>query len=137
MVTQLHISTLLSKFYLHSCNKIADSTFSQIFLNNSLSPSLSPLASEFSISLKASIFFLLFSHCPQLTAVHCNSEYQHLYRPLLGCLALLVFQASVPNLCVLFVLFSGDDFAVIQQEILMMRDCKHRNIVAYHGSYLR
>jgi len=33
--------------------------------------------------------------------------------------------------------FPGDDFAVIQQEILMMRDCKHPNIVAYHGSYLR
>ncbi|KAL5009247.1 hypothetical protein ScPMuIL_014828 [Solemya velum] len=31
----------------------------------------------------------------------------------------------------------GDDFAVIQQEIVMMKDCKHRNIVAYYGSYLR
>ncbi|CAH1790870.1 unnamed protein product [Owenia fusiformis] len=31
----------------------------------------------------------------------------------------------------------GDDFAVIQQEILMMKDCKHLNIVAYFGSYLR
>jgi len=26
---------------------------------------------------------------------------------------------------------------VIQQEILMMRDCRHENIVAYFGSYLR
>ncbi|XP_055878819.1 mitogen-activated protein kinase kinase kinase kinase 5-like isoform X1 [Biomphalaria glabrata] len=31
----------------------------------------------------------------------------------------------------------GDDFAVIQQEIIMMKDCKHPNIVAYFGSYLR
>lgn len=34
-------------------------------------------------------------------------------------------------------LFKGDDFAVIQQEILMMRDCRHPNIIAYYGSYLR
>ena len=32
---------------------------------------------------------------------------------------------------------SGDDFAVIQQEIIMMKGCKHPNIVAYFGSYLR
>ncbi|XP_035704136.1 mitogen-activated protein kinase kinase kinase kinase 3 isoform X3 [Folsomia candida] len=31
----------------------------------------------------------------------------------------------------------GDDFSVIQQEILMMKDCRHPNIVAYFGSYLR
>ncbi|XP_030273576.1 mitogen-activated protein kinase kinase kinase kinase 3-like isoform X5 [Sparus aurata] len=31
----------------------------------------------------------------------------------------------------------GEDFAVVQQEILMMKDCKHSNIVAYYGSYLR
>nr|XP_006815628.1 PREDICTED: mitogen-activated protein kinase kinase kinase kinase 5 [Saccoglossus kowalevskii] len=31
----------------------------------------------------------------------------------------------------------GDDFSIIQQEILMMRECKHPNIVAYFGSYLR
>ncbi|XP_073994989.1 MAP4K3-like protein hppy isoform X3 [Rhodnius prolixus] len=31
----------------------------------------------------------------------------------------------------------GDDFAIIQQEILMMKDCKHQNIIAYYGSYLR
>ncbi|XP_040891533.1 mitogen-activated protein kinase kinase kinase kinase 3-like [Toxotes jaculatrix] len=30
----------------------------------------------------------------------------------------------------------GEDFAVVQQEILMMKDCKHSNIVAYYGSYL-
>lgn len=31
----------------------------------------------------------------------------------------------------------GDDFALIQQEILMMKDCQHPNIIAYFGSYLR
>ncbi|XP_071963703.1 mitogen-activated protein kinase kinase kinase kinase 5-like [Antedon mediterranea] len=31
----------------------------------------------------------------------------------------------------------GDDFTIIQQEILMMKDCKHENIVGYFGSYLR
>ncbi|XP_037275004.2 MAP4K3-like protein hppy isoform X12 [Rhipicephalus microplus] len=31
----------------------------------------------------------------------------------------------------------GDEFGVIQQEILMMKDCRHPNIVAYFGSYLR
>ncbi|MBN3319662.1 M4K2 kinase, partial [Atractosteus spatula] len=31
----------------------------------------------------------------------------------------------------------GDDISSIQQEITMMKDCKHKNIVAYFGSYLR
>ncbi|XP_064622128.1 mitogen-activated protein kinase kinase kinase kinase 5-like isoform X3 [Lineus longissimus] len=31
----------------------------------------------------------------------------------------------------------GDDFSIIQQEILMMKDCKNPNIVRYFGSYLR
>uniref|UniRef100_A0A673KYX7 Mitogen-activated protein kinase kinase kinase kinase n=1 Tax=Sinocyclocheilus rhinocerous TaxID=307959 RepID=A0A673KYX7_9TELE len=30
-----------------------------------------------------------------------------------------------------------EDFDVVQQEIIMMKDCKHSNIVAYFGSYLR
>uniref|UniRef100_H3BGY6 Mitogen-activated protein kinase kinase kinase kinase n=1 Tax=Latimeria chalumnae TaxID=7897 RepID=H3BGY6_LATCH len=30
-----------------------------------------------------------------------------------------------------------DDFSVIQQEILMVKTCKHHNIVAYFGSYIR
>ncbi|XP_043918122.1 mitogen-activated protein kinase kinase kinase kinase 5-like isoform X2 [Protopterus annectens] len=30
-----------------------------------------------------------------------------------------------------------DDFSVIQQEIVMVRSCKHSNIVAYYGSYFR
>ncbi|XP_060519377.1 mitogen-activated protein kinase kinase kinase kinase 5 isoform X2 [Cylas formicarius] len=32
---------------------------------------------------------------------------------------------------------AGDDFGIIQQEILMMKDCRHPNIIAYYGSYLR
>ncbi|XP_059842409.1 mitogen-activated protein kinase kinase kinase kinase 3 isoform X4 [Hypanus sabinus] len=31
----------------------------------------------------------------------------------------------------------GEDFAIVQQEIIMMKDCKHSNIVAYFGSYRR
>uniref|UniRef100_A0A5S6QZ18 Mitogen-activated protein kinase kinase kinase kinase n=1 Tax=Trichuris muris TaxID=70415 RepID=A0A5S6QZ18_TRIMR len=31
----------------------------------------------------------------------------------------------------------GDDFSVIQQEIVMMKECKHPNIIAYYNSYLR
>src|SRR6218665_3193215 len=31
----------------------------------------------------------------------------------------------------------GDDFSVIQQEIRMMKDCLHPNIVRFYGSYLR
>ncbi|KAL7992810.1 hypothetical protein Chor_017066, partial [Crotalus horridus] len=32
--------------------------------------------------------------------------------------------------------FPGDDFSLIQQEIYMVKECKHCNIVAYFGSYL-
>lgn len=31
----------------------------------------------------------------------------------------------------------SDDIVIIQQEIVMMRDCRHPNIIAYYGSYLR
>ncbi|XP_029025986.1 mitogen-activated protein kinase kinase kinase kinase 5-like isoform X2 [Betta splendens] len=30
-----------------------------------------------------------------------------------------------------------DDFSIIQQEIVIVRSCKHANIVAYYGSYIR
>ncbi|XP_076014694.1 mitogen-activated protein kinase kinase kinase kinase 5 [Genypterus blacodes] len=30
-----------------------------------------------------------------------------------------------------------DDFSVIQQEIVIVKSCKHRNIVAYYGSYIQ
>ena len=33
-------------------------------------------------------------------------------------------------------LFPGDDFSIIQQEIFMVKECMHHNIVAYFGSYL-
>ncbi|KAG1700914.1 Mitogen-activated protein kinase kinase kinase kinase 3 [Nymphon striatum] len=32
---------------------------------------------------------------------------------------------------------AGDDFSIIQQEILFMKDCRNSNIVAFFGSYLR
>lgn len=32
--------------------------------------------------------------------------------------------------------FPGDDFSIIQQEIFMVKECMHHNIVAYFGSYL-
>ena len=32
---------------------------------------------------------------------------------------------------------AGDDFNIIQQEILMMLQCSHPNIIAYFGSYLK
>ncbi len=31
----------------------------------------------------------------------------------------------------------GDDFSIVQQEIFMLKECKHPNIIAYFGSYLR
>uniref|UniRef100_A0A8C1PYA4 Mitogen-activated protein kinase kinase kinase kinase 6 n=1 Tax=Cyprinus carpio TaxID=7962 RepID=A0A8C1PYA4_CYPCA len=37
----------------------------------------------------------------------------------------------------LFPFLSGDDISSIQHEITMMKDCTHKNIVAYFGSYLR
>uniref|UniRef100_A0A671L8T8 Mitogen-activated protein kinase kinase kinase kinase 2-like n=1 Tax=Sinocyclocheilus anshuiensis TaxID=1608454 RepID=A0A671L8T8_9TELE len=37
----------------------------------------------------------------------------------------------------LFLFLSGDDISSIQHEITMMKDCTHKNIVAYFGSYLR
>uniref|UniRef100_A0A8D2LEY7 non-specific serine/threonine protein kinase n=1 Tax=Varanus komodoensis TaxID=61221 RepID=A0A8D2LEY7_VARKO len=32
---------------------------------------------------------------------------------------------------------ADDDCTTIQQEILMVKTCKHHNIVAYYGSYIR
>ena len=32
---------------------------------------------------------------------------------------------------------AGEDFNIIQQEIGILADCKHENIVGYYGSYLR
>lgn len=41
------------------------------------------------------------------------------------------------SVCLWFLsLFPGDDFSIIQQEIFMVKECKHHNIVAYFGSYL-
>ncbi|XP_073454828.1 mitogen-activated protein kinase kinase kinase kinase 1 isoform X2 [Aquarana catesbeiana] len=32
---------------------------------------------------------------------------------------------------------SDEDFSVIQQEVIMLKSCAHKNIVAYYGSYMR
>lgn len=32
---------------------------------------------------------------------------------------------------------AGDNFSAIQQEILVLMDCKHSNIISYYGSYLK
>uniref|UniRef100_A0A4W5K587 Mitogen-activated protein kinase kinase kinase kinase n=1 Tax=Hucho hucho TaxID=62062 RepID=A0A4W5K587_9TELE len=47
-----------------------------------------------------------------------------------------VFKVNVRT-CDLHALCSGDDITSIQQEITMMKECKHKNIVAYFGSYHR
>lgn len=38
---------------------------------------------------------------------------------------------------VIFLCATGEDFNIIQQEIAILSDCKHSNIVGYLGSYLR
>lgn len=46
--------------------------------------------------------------------------------------------ANCLSMCARFLpLFPGDDFSIIQQEIFMVKECTHPNIVAYFGSYLR
>lgn len=36
----------------------------------------------------------------------------------------------------LLALFADDDVSTLQKEILILKTCRHANIVAYHGSYL-
>uniref|UniRef100_A0A674AT55 Mitogen-activated protein kinase kinase kinase kinase n=1 Tax=Salmo trutta TaxID=8032 RepID=A0A674AT55_SALTR len=43
---------------------------------------------------------------------------------------------STSDLAVFVSLLPGDDFSIIQQEIFMVKECMHHNIVAYFGSYL-
>ncbi|XP_067130068.1 mitogen-activated protein kinase kinase kinase kinase 3-like isoform X2 [Centruroides vittatus] len=47
------------------------------------------------------------------------------------------FSVNEPAAVKIIKLEPGDDFGIIQQEILMMKSCRHTNIVAYFGSYLR
>ena len=49
----------------------------------------------------------------------------------------VVFCSLSVFIVLVHVVGSGDDFTIIQQEILMMRDCRHENVVAYYGTYLR
>uniref|UniRef100_A0A8C1W7F4 Mitogen-activated protein kinase kinase kinase kinase 6 n=1 Tax=Cyprinus carpio TaxID=7962 RepID=A0A8C1W7F4_CYPCA len=52
-------------------------------------------------------------------------------------IVLLIEQQTRLQTRPLFLFLSGDDISSIQQEITMMKDCTHKNIVAYFGSYLR
>ena len=54
-----------------------------------------------------------------------------LHAPLRGCLAPL--RRCTPHYQYFF---TGDDWEVIQQEVIILQECKHPNIVAYMGSYL-
>ncbi|MEQ2294081.1 Mitogen-activated protein kinase kinase kinase kinase 5, partial [Ameca splendens] len=72
----------------------------------------------------------------------------HLFKKYEGLILTLLFNST--SLCLLarniqtgelaavkiIKLEPGDDFSVIQQEIFMVKECKHHNIVAYFGSYL-
>ena len=53
-----------------------------------------------------------------------------------------VFQAKVKNTGEMAALKSikieaGDDFNIVQQEIAILAECKHENIVGYYGSYFK
>uniref|UniRef100_A0A9J7ZIY5 Mitogen-activated protein kinase kinase kinase kinase 6 n=1 Tax=Cyprinus carpio carpio TaxID=630221 RepID=A0A9J7ZIY5_CYPCA len=52
-------------------------------------------------------------------------------------IVLLIEQQTRLQTRPLFLFLSGDDISSIQHEITMMKDCTHKNIVAYFGSYLR
>ena len=52
--------------------------------------------------------------------------------------ALNLLSVLVSKICAVFyVCVTGEDFNIIQQEIAILSDCKHSNIVGYLGSYLR
>uniref|UniRef100_A0A3B4B7I3 Protein kinase domain-containing protein n=1 Tax=Periophthalmus magnuspinnatus TaxID=409849 RepID=A0A3B4B7I3_9GOBI len=44
---------------------------------------------------------------------------------------------KVRDLTKQFLFLPKDDFSVIQQEIMIVKSCKHANIVAYYGSYIQ
>lgn len=62
--------------------------------------------------------------------------HQHEWIRWITCISLSCSHAHLVPISLCF-LSTGEDFAVVQQEIIMMKDCKHSNIVAYFGSYLR
>lgn len=49
----------------------------------------------------------------------------------------LVFRSDTLAAVKVVKLEAGDNFAVIQQEIMVIRECSHPNIIAYFGSYIR
>lgn len=72
--------------------------------------------------------------CPVWFLAHVT----HIFGFLIHTLILLWdMRWSQVAVCVCVCFTPGEDFAVVQQEIIMMKDCKHSNIVAYFGSYLR
>lgn len=51
-----------------------------------------------------------------------------------------ISMATTTTIIIINISLSGsteDDFSVIQQEIIIVKSCKHPNIVAYYGSYIR
>uniref|UniRef100_A0A8B9EZX7 Mitogen-activated protein kinase kinase kinase kinase n=1 Tax=Amazona collaria TaxID=241587 RepID=A0A8B9EZX7_9PSIT len=83
-------------------------------------------------------------HCSHenLGSSHVHCRVQHLMHPghcLSAVRCLYARNVNTGELAAIKVikLEPGEDFAVVQQEIIMMKDCKHPNIVAYFGSYLR
>uniref|UniRef100_A0A8C1HNM3 Mitogen-activated protein kinase kinase kinase kinase n=1 Tax=Cyprinus carpio carpio TaxID=630221 RepID=A0A8C1HNM3_CYPCA len=81
--------------------------------------------------------------------MHSNGVIVHAFLIQAACRTLFSAQSQFPRflVCLHFTcffiellcqsIFTGEDFDVVQQEIIMMKDCKHSNIVAYFGSYLR
>ena len=74
-------------------------------------------------SLEPCILTIIFTSCQYRN--HNTAQYRYLY------------ELYMVDIYKCKCLLTGDDFAIIQQEIVMMKDCKHPNIVAYFGSYLR
>uniref|UniRef100_A0A671TDV3 Mitogen-activated protein kinase kinase kinase kinase n=1 Tax=Sparus aurata TaxID=8175 RepID=A0A671TDV3_SPAAU len=80
--------------------------------------------------------------CPEAPSAHIDQQDGHFcftFHRGRGCQRGWARNVSTGDLAAIKVikLEPGEDFAVVQQEILMMKDCKHSNIVAYYGSYLR
>ena len=54
------------------------------------------------------------------------------------CVCMWVYVCVCVHVCVcMCVPYLGEDFNIIQQEIAILADCKHANIIGYAGSYLR